>query len=191
MSTRSRGFCLIINNVNFHNKAFDREGGEVDERELVKLFEELFFTVSVHRDQKGDEMRAVARTFAAKDHSQFDAFVFIVMSHGGDQDVIYGVDKIHTRVEDLMAYFTAANCKTLRNKPKLFFIQTCRGSSVECLSPSPDGAHSDDVPDSTLSRSVRPKEADCLLAFGTAPGYVSWRDPQRGSRFIQVNQSKY
>jgi len=193
MSRRPRGNCLIINNLKFHDRTNDREGAEFDERDLEKLFNELLFTVYVEKDLRCEEMRKVAAEFAAKDHSQFDAFVFIVMSHGGDQDVIYGVDNRYIRVEDLMIDFTAANCPALQNKPKLFFIQTCRGPSREWLSPTPGGAHSDAVlsPDSTLSRSVCPQEADFLLAFATAPGYVAWRDPQRGSRFIQVNQNKY
>ena len=134
-------------------------------------------------------MRRVAVDFAKKDHSQFDAFVFIVMSHGGDKDVIYGVSGRHTRVEDLMSEFKAANCQTLRNKPKLFIIQTCRGSSNESLSPA--SCDSDTAagfsPDSTLARSVCPQEADFLLSFATAPGYKAWRHPESGSPYIRVS----
>jgi len=171
----------------------DREGAEFDERELVKLFEELFFTVYIKRNLRRDEMWKVAAEYAAKDHSQFDAFVFVVMSHGGERDVIYGVSGRDIRVEDLMAEFKAANCPNLQNKPKLFFIQTCRGPSMERLSPPPDGVDSDVAfsPDSTLPRSVCPQEADFLLAFATAPGYKAWRYPDYGSLFIRVNHNKF
>jgi len=39
-----------------------------------------------------DDIRSTAREFAAKDHSQFDAFIFFILSHGGSNDVIYGVN---------------------------------------------------------------------------------------------------
>ena len=192
MSRRPRGICLIINNLKFHNRTSDRKGAEFDETEVVKLFEKLSFTVRVNKNLQWDEMRKVAAKFAAKDHSQFDAFVFIVMSHGGDEDVIFGVRGRYIRVEDLMAEFNTANCPTLQNKPKLFFIQTYRGSSLERRSPTCGGtdSYAPYSPDSTLPRSVGPQEADFLLAFATAPGYVAWRNRQNGSPFIQVNRNK-
>lgn len=180
-----RGLCLIINNKNFHNAKDNREGSEIDERSLQELFEELSFTVHVKNDLNADQMRQVAEEFAKKDHSEFDAFIFIIMSHGGDKDVIYGVDGRKVQIEDLMCEFKIGRCPTLKKKPKLFFIQTCRGGleTPELPGDIVDAAFS---PDSTLSRSVCPQEADFLLAFSTAPGYVALRNPQSGSRFVQV-----
>ena len=189
MERRPRGICVIINNVNFLDNT-KREGAEVDERELKNLFEELFFTVSVRNDLKWDEMRKVAAEFAAKDHRQSDGFVFIVMSHGGERDVIYGVGGRGITTEDLMSEFKAANCPTLQSKPKMFFIQTCRGSMEESSSVNPSSSNRCKdafTPDSTLPKSVCPQEADFLLAFSAAPGYVAWRNRKHGSQFVQVS----
>lgn len=185
MSKRQRGLCLIINNKIFHNAKHNRKGSEIDERSLQELFKELSFTVHVKNDLNADQMRQVAKEFAEKDHSEFDAFIFIIMSHGGDKDVINGVDGRKVQIEDLMCEFKIDHCPTLKKKPKLFFIQTCRGGleSPELSGDIVDAAFS---PDSTLSRSVCPQEADFLLAFSTAPGYVALRNPQSGSRFVQV-----
>ena len=185
MSKRQRGLCLIINNKIFHNAKHNRKGSEIDERSLQELFKELSFTVHVKNDLNADQMRQVAKEFAEKDHSEFDAFIFIIMSHGGDKDVINGVDGRKVQIEDLMCEFKIDHCPTLKKKPKLFFIQTCRGGleSPELSEDLVDAAFS---PDSTLSRSVCPQEADFLLAFSTAPGYVALRNPQSGSRFVQV-----
>lgn len=184
---------MIVNNINFKNSngmTDKREGAEFDDVELEKLFSELSFRVYVCRDLDSLQMKRIAINVATKiDHSEFDAFVFIVMSHGGEQDVISGVDRRSVRVEDLMSEFKAVNCPDLQNKPKLFFIQPCRGNSNE----SPFSAFGDVdstpvfSPDSTLPRSACPREADFLLAFATAPGYVSYRKPLSGSRFIQVS----
>ena len=195
MKRRQRGMCVIINNINFRNKTWYRKGATVDERELKNLFEDLFFTVVVRNDLKWDEMRKVAAGYAAKNHREFDAFVLVVMSHGGDRDVIYGVEGRTTTVEDLMCEFNAANCPTLRDKPKLFFIQTCRGelkdesSTVTLNNTESDHSIAAFSSDSLLPRSVCPQEADFLLAFSTTPGYVAYRNEQHGSPYIQVSSN--
>ena len=106
-----------------------------------------------------------------------------------------------------MSEFRENKCLSLKHKPKVFIIQTCRGcqrgadnsmpssandislqvvttSSREQKSSQPCGTAFST--DSTLPRSVFPPEADFVLAFATAPGYVSYRDPHHGAWFIQV-----
>ncbi|KAJ7393240.1 hypothetical protein OS493_006209 [Desmophyllum pertusum] len=188
MSRNPRGLCFVINNFIFQNEALNRHGTEYDEEALEDLFEELSFHVNVVQNYTGREMWDAAIDVAAQDHSAFDAFVFIIMSHGGDRDTIYGVDGRPVRIEELMSEFIATKCPTLQNKPKLFIIQSCRGSSTECM--VPPNCHIDSVPgfsaDSTLARGTCPQEADFLLAFSAAPGYYSYRNPKFGSVFIQV-----
>ena len=191
MSSVRRGQCVIINNMEFHKKSMNRHGAVFDERVLFELFSELSFEVCVKNDLKYYEILDTAVDFAAQDHSNFDAFVMIVMSHGADGDAIYGVSGKRTvRVKDLMAEFTADRCKSLRNKPKIFIFQACRGSLDEREYPISDsnGYMADAmVSDSTLALSVTPPEADFLLAFATTPGYVSWRREESGSFYIQVS----
>ena len=186
-----RGKCVIINNVDFQDKSYNRVGGEHDERELVKLFEELHFEVDLNKDLKWDQMRKVAVKYADFNHSHFAAFVMIIMSHGDNLDKIFGVDMRAIGVEDLTTEFKAANCPTLEGKPKLFFINACRGSSEELQSSSTyqRGACTDKciLGDSTLPRSTCPQETDFLLAFSSAPGYQSYRFSEYGSLFIQVS----
>ena len=112
------------------------------------------------------------------------------------KDVIYGVDNRKAGMEDFMSEFTARNCPTLENKPKLFFIQACRGQRsdprMNRLSASIAGNIVEDSiqimhsPDADLGNGVSPREADFLLAFATVPGYKAWRSKQAGSWFIQV-----
>jgi len=98
-------------------------------------------------------------------------------------------------VAELMCFFKPTDCPTLQNKPKLFFIQTCRGALSDrnltasgTVPPSSQatvtGAQTSYL--SALSRSTCPEEVDFLLAFSTAPGYISVRGNRRGSPFIQV-----
>ena len=122
-----RGICLIVNNKNF-SVSLRRDGADVDEKLLKGLFQDLDFTVEVKHDLTRDEIKGTAEEFAAKDHSQFDAFVFFILSHGGDHDTILGCDEGAVGVRELMRMFTATKCPSLEAKPKLFFIQACRGA---------------------------------------------------------------
>ena len=198
MTSRPRGICLIINNITFQCPLLGRrDGADVDEYELNVLFQHLHFNVFVGRDLTVDDIRTTAQEFAAKDHSQFDAFVFFILSHGGSNDVIFGVKGGTISVAELMCFFKPTDCPTLQNKPKLFFIQTCRGALGDrnltasgTVPPSSQttvtGAQTSYV--SALSRSTCPEEVDFLLAFSTAPGYISVLSNRRGSPFIQVTR---
>ena len=179
----------------------DRTGSREDEKSLKNLFEALNFNVIIKRDLSKHEIESVAEKYGRTDHSSFGAFVFVLMSHGGDRDCILGVDGRETTVKNLMVEFQASKCPSLMGKPKVFIIQTCRGlndnisetfvsstGSINSVS-----AHADSQsfarpfsPDSTLQRSVFPPEADFLLAFATVPGYVAFRSPELGTFFIQV-----
>ena len=189
MERDPRGKCVIINNVNFHNKDYNRPGAEHDEKELVKLFEELHFEVEVRKDLEWDQMRNAAIEYARIDHSNFVAFVMIVMSHGDNLDKIFGVDMRTIGVEEMTTEFKAAKCPTLEGKPKLFFINACRGSLQEPEPSYQRGACTDKciLADSALPRSSCPQEADFLLAFSSSPGYISYRFREYGALFIQVS----
>ncbi len=186
----------------------NRPGAEEDERKLQQLFKDLFFRVVVVKNLTKHQMEKVAVKCGAKDHGAFDAFLLIVMSHGGDRDCILGVDGRETTVKNLMVEFREKKCPSLTRKPKVFIIQTCRGQRDDACprSIAPTGNVSHTVastsaqmdnepcdapllPDSTLPRSVFPQEADFVLAFATVPGYVSFRLSEYGTFFIQVRNS--
>jgi len=180
----------------------NRTGAEEDEKTLKQLFKDLFFGVIVKRDLTKHQMENVAAKYGAKDHSTFDAFVMIVMSHGGDRDCILGVNGRETSVKNLMVEFQEPKCPSLKGKPKVFIIQTCRGSlvkvckrstfpagnviSLPCPSTSVQVCDATLLPESTLPRSVFPREFDFVLAFATVPGYVSFRSKEHGAFFVQV-----
>ena len=194
MKSNPRGICLIINNLVFHDNGMDRYGAEIDEEVLHQLFQELGFDVEVVRDQQFFEMQQVAEKFAKLDHSNYDAFICIIMSHGGDKDTIEGVNGKKIHIENKTSEFKPSKCPTLAEKPKVFIVQACRGRSEDQnLQPihlaTADSAKSGLFKDSTLPRSDTPEESDFLYGFSTVPGYVSLRFPGIGSPFIQVSSN--
>ena len=52
--------------------------------------------------------------------------VVVLMSHG-DRQGIYGTDEQIVRLNEIQDKFTGRNCPALVDKPKMFFIQACRG----------------------------------------------------------------
>ncbi len=178
MSSTPRGICLIVNNADFPNGDY-LYAADPDQRMLEDLFEELLFDVVVKRDLTGDEIRAAAEEYAAKDHSQYNAFVFYILSHGRGFDDIYGVDDSTVPVAELVRLFVAANCPSLQGKPKLFFIEACRRRPRRSASAQARF-------DAALLSPASPLEADFLLAFSTAPGYGA-NTTNEGSWFTRVS----
>jgi len=95
------------------------------------------------------------------------------MSHG-EEGSIYGVDK-SIDLDQIINPFKLN--KTLAGKPKLFFIQACRGNKFM------EGVDSN--PFETQYVNKLPMEADFLFAYSTVSGYFSWRNSTNGSWFIQ------
>ncbi|XP_030843307.1 caspase-3-like [Strongylocentrotus purpuratus] len=245
MKSRPRGIALIINNKNF-NTMKERTGTDVDCRNLENVFKQLGFDVRVelsrtmsyesytnalhhsaiayiiHNDLTGRDIKQKIDQVRRHNHSQFDCFIFAILTHGKEGS-IYGTDERLVKIEDIVGPFGSDRCPTLNGKPKLFFLQACRGErfdgGVEATDgtavPPTDKAAGDDrakdqekpqvdeqdddqlvnkmlkmALDSTdsfaSSRSKVPSQSDMLLAYATVPGFVSWRNSERGSWFIQA-----
>ncbi|XP_018546419.1 LOW QUALITY PROTEIN: caspase-3-like [Lates calcarifer] len=170
------GQCIIINNKNFDKRTGmnQRNGTDVDAANVMKVFCKLGYKVKVFNDQTVDQLKNVFTTVSKEDHSCFASFVCVLLSHG-DEGVFFGTDG-SIELKYLTSLFRGDRCKSLVGKPKLFFIQACRGTDLDA------GIEADSRDDGTTKI---PVEADFLYAFSTAPGYYSWRNTMTGSWFIQ------
>ncbi|XP_012710613.2 caspase-7 isoform X1 [Fundulus heteroclitus] len=186
MSHQKVGKCIIINNKNFdENTGMNvRNGTDRDAGELFKCFKNLGFDVTVHNDQTCEKMEHLLKRASEEDHSNSSCFACILLSHG-EEGMIYGTDGAMS-IKTMTSMFRGDKCKSLVGKPKLFFIQACRGSEFD------DGIQTDSgPPNDTLETDANPRhkipvEADFLFAYSTVPGYYSWRNPGRGSWFVQA-----
>ena len=125
MSRAPRGIAIIINNKNFlSSTGMDpRNGTDVDRDALEKLFKSLKFGVKIFNDVTTDGIKQIAQVMAAFDHSDYDAFIFSILTHG-KEGLLYGTDGTIS-IRDLTSGFKDAT--TLAGKPKLFFFQACQG----------------------------------------------------------------
>lgn len=190
MTAAKRGICLIVNNDNFTKSMpvlKNREGTILDEECLAKVFTWLGFEVEIKRDCKREEMLSVLRELGSRNHSQMDCLVCCVLSHGME-GCVSTVDGHTVKIEELKEPFNGLKCTSLAEKPKLFFIQACQGTSKQkAVSICADGpaAPSSVCSDAYKANDSIPSDADFLLGMSTVPSFLSYRERKNGSWFIQ------
>jgi hypothetical protein len=183
MNHPKRGKALIINNHTFDARTGlgARNGTEIDGLALKHCFSAHGFDVDILVDGSGSDIRNKLRALSLEDHSQHDCLVVCILSHGERgslwaRDTRYPVDEVYNN-------FTGDKCPTLAGKPKLFFVQACQGSEFD------RGAilqrHGADVADVATYYKI-PTWADFLIVYSTVAGYYSWRNPSKGSWFVQA-----
>ena len=174
------GLCVIMNNVEFNSSQLrELTGGKRDEKDLKKLFKKLGFTVMVHQNLTAEKMKSTAKGYSRMTHC--GVFFLIILSHGGEGDVVYGTDGKKVEVHQLKELFYARNCPSLAGIPKIFMIDACRGSRNEEIhhlktrSATKSPNHKGSVTDS----------ADVYTIFASTQGTTAVIDPIQGSHLTQ------
>lgn len=196
-----KGLCLIINNENFASMP-RRQGTEIDCANLKNLFRQLDYSVTIENDLNCKEMLSRVRAFANDPLHRFSSSAIVVVLTHGERDQLLGVggDDDSLSVYPFLEALNARNAPLLAGKPKLIFIQACRGDRRDTgvtFTDQTDGSrHENDgvfgmfncmrPPVVTEAYPVRPRESDFLIAYATPPTYVSWRNSLRGSWFVQA-----
>jgi len=175
MNNAKRGTAVIINNKIFDSRLEmpTRDGTDKDAASLEFCLRKLGFEIRLFHNCSAFLMRDLLLRYAKADHSDSDCFLCVIMSHG-ENGVIYGIDQ-EIEIERLIDPFKAN--RTLSGKPKLFFIQACRGTRLM------EGIDSNPFEVNYVSKI--PMEADFLIGYSTIAGYYSWRNSLNGSWFIQ------
>ena len=125
MKSLPRGTCIIINNT-FDNTYNERAGTKHDKESLIQLFKWLSFDIIVKEDLTAYEMKEFLGKIDENIEYLLDCFVCCILSHGSALE-IYGNDDKPVNRSDLKKYVSSEQCPKLKGKPKLFFIQACRG----------------------------------------------------------------
>ncbi|XP_055381422.1 caspase-8-like [Condylostylus longicornis] len=182
------GVALIFNHTNIQGQS-KRMGTEKDRKRIKSTLRSYGFDVRTYDDKSYAKIVDILKEVSEEDHSKNDCLLIVVMSHGISGQ-IYAEDMTYP-VEKLWTPFLGENCKSLINKPKLFFIQACRGDKVDAgatymsrgFSVMTRSADLDET-DGPVTYTI-PNTADLLVYYSTFEGHYSWRNPQNGSWFIQ------
>jgi len=191
MGSRPKGYALIIVNKDFDNEFYEtRIGAERDTENMISLWEGLGYDVTAHFNKTASDMRFIFRKFAQlSNHKSVDSCVVVISSHGVTGRIV-GTDNEFLFMEDILDEFNNVNSPHLMGKPKLFFVQACRGKKIDGGVDVPNGA--DGGKGSTNSyKLLQPvqrssKWTEMVIAFSTVPEYVSMRNPRIGSWFIHA-----
>jgi len=191
MNHKKRGLCLIFCYEEFENpEVKQRDCARSDALACKEAFEALGFEVRRHFNRTTDQYTEILSRANQADHSNHDCLSVVFMSHGNLSEGIQTLNTYDGKVEaeSLWKPFRADACNDLAGKPKLFFIQACRGEE-------PDygvalQVQTDAIPERGLTDDyVIPWEADILIMWASAPGKMAWRrspggDGIQGSVFI-------
>ncbi|XP_063951675.1 uncharacterized protein LOC129256981 isoform X2 [Lytechinus pictus] len=176
MDRLPRGLCIIFNAENFTGSKLDkRVGTEKDVEALRNTFQNnLRLKTLVKNDPTRQTYVDCLQEIARMDHSEYDCFVCVILSHGS-KGCVYGTDGRQIQIDALTGLFRGEYVPSLLDKPKLFFIQACQGTDAQ--------AAIDIRQDAVTSL---PNESDTLVSLSTVPGYSSNRSVSKGTWFIST-----
>lgn len=188
MKNKRRGIAVIFNNMNFehHTGMYPRPGSERDSKNMYRLLCALGFEdIQSYDDSSVKKMKDVMDEVRNEDFSNKDCFLCVILSHG-EEGYVYGTDD-KVSIEDLVFPLKGNNCPSLALKPKIFFIQACRGKKVDDGVEVADAVGEDEeAMDESVEMRRIPTEADFIMAYSVVPGYFSWRNSVKGSWFMQA-----
>jgi caspase 7 len=170
---------------------------------LLTVFESNEVLNCIRNDVESHDSCNCIFSVASMDHSEYDCLVVVVMTHGG-AGVLYSRNNCYI-VDELYAKFTDEACPSLKGKPRLFFIQACRGEerdsghsmtmseSMVNYNLNRNGGRTEFDPTSPFATVTDPFDSlyeqfnhpDFLIVRSTMVGHVSYRDRRDGSWFIQ------
>ena len=172
------GYALIINNINIAGRE-DRMGADKDDENLAKTFNTLRYKLvdgKPHRNCTATKIHQLVNfSLEQLDHTQCDSFICCLLSHG-DSGSIYGVDDKKVKLDEIRQ--KVIQCKSLDGKPKIFFIQACRGGHL----PEAHAVEVDDHEDT--GRVLLPEASDVFFGYATTPDTKACRFTDTGSWYV-------
>ena len=214
MNKNRHGIAFIVNIESFdvglnYSK---RVGSQHDVDSLIRLFESIQYDTKVYKNLTRLEYIRAQREIQSLDHSDFDSFFCVIMSHGNEKgEVIFSNNKALSKSK-IVNEFSPRYCEGLKSKPKIFIFQACRGklgktinlkldnmniqqeSLVDNLDSicSKDGAEhlicnppKDSKPCKQLASPPIGADIDTFIGDSTVDQYVSYRSESGRTFFIQ------
>jgi len=195
MDHEKRGIALVINISKYdRNQQVERVWSVEDVKNLKTTLDYLDFDLRLHQDLTAKEIRDEIQKIAKEDHTDSDCFLCVVMSHG-NKDKIVASDNEEISFKEIMQPIKES-CKSLENKPKMFFFQACRGdnemenprsrpNSGSSWSGNEKYLHTDMAPYSSKKKKTKKEqESDLFIFYSTFPGHYSFASMTEGSFFI-------
>ncbi|XP_021709832.1 caspase-3 isoform X3 [Aedes aegypti] len=166
---RKPAYVLIFHNIFKNDKKFHRKGSEHDLK-LIKEFVKGYNMkiADICEDFSVTKVKKKMNKVSLKNFGSYSSLMIVIMSHGGLNDQIQASNGFY-HLDTTIVEPTLMN-ETLKGKPKLFFVQACKGDAVM-------------EADATQTAT---NKFDILKCFSTYEGTLSFRDTTEGTTFIQT-----
>ena len=166
-----------------------RQGSELDLEEISACFKGSSLDVTFRRKNnatKYDMKRAIkdVKSTLKRDKS-FKFLIILIGSHGKSENgktYVFDVDNDFLDVdEDLIQPFYNHQFPEFSGRPKIFFINCCRGVLPYRFEPKHDGGIK-----ASVKRPLESLRGDMCIVWSTTDGSLSLRMANRGSPLIQT-----
>lgn len=177
------GLAVMINNFKFSNQDNNFPDQVVDKDvESFETLKKFNFQTNVFLNQSKFQIDHLITYYTLYDYSDY-ACVFICMSSHGGQHTILSSDCVSIEIaEDIIEPFYKV--ESLKNKPKIFLFDCCRGEEVQALSKA-DGTNN-----KKKTKIIKEfKFADLsnfFFAYSTVINFISELSIRRGSYFMSA-----
>ncbi|XP_072937280.1 caspase-3-like [Epargyreus clarus] len=174
-------YLLIFNHYTYKTTKYfrnkrpaDRKGTEQDVVELKRVFMKMGYKVLVHNDLEYENIMKIIKTISIQNHNDTACLCIAILTHGDKNEELFAADMPYS-LRDITVKLENGH-EGLVGKPKLFFIQACRGDGLDAgRTVETDGGG---------RTMILPSSADFLFVRSSVEGYYSFRNTN-GSFLIQ------
>ena len=189
------GYCVVFSNQTFDSLP-TRTGTDKDVQELDDVFRWLGFDFVSHIDLPKKEMQDTLHSYMLRKYDQYDALFCFVLTHGKDDNVLT-TDGQEISFDVIKSVFVRSI--GLYSKPKIVFIQACRGSDIpkfvqiashrEILKMDKKYGDFPGKPIKVLSdsgSSITQEDADFMMVLSSTAGTNTFDTLNHDGHFIQI-----
>ena len=170
-----------------------REGAILDATKLACAIKGSFYIEYIeHHDKTAEEIREIIQTVKDKVNNEEYHSLFLCISSHGESNKVFGTDEKAVNIEqEIINPLHNNQCPGLEGRPKIFFMNACRGSTNPDYVPR-DSVKIDDA--SSMFEIISPikelsvysKVGDYMVVYSTPNDFSSLRYPKEGSPLIQT-----
>ena len=121
---------LVFNHKHFHPRfqLNERKGTELDVSAIDSTFSKLGWDVIKHHDATAADISKVMTDIqCSRETESLAALAIFILSHGEDNGTVFAQDSMYRVDNDVLQKLSADKCPALAGKPKLIFVQACKG----------------------------------------------------------------
>ena len=187
---------VVVFNYTFSGKDDDewfRKGSKEDSKTIQALFADKFgYEVLIREDFSRESTFDELYNITKNKLVGMGSLLLFFLSHGDtkrgpnffhtngwieENDNQGELDKVreYIAVPEIYSVLTDSKCPVLKGKPKLIFLNFCRGSAIEIV----ERVHTDFIPNYIKA------PADVAIIQATLPGIRAFRHPQHGTHFVR------